>query len=133
MPQQYEQFIEDHGISLKEKLGTLDWALKKEDALVAAKILHSASIPILGGEIITEMNGKFRHLGEGWHSDQQKDETLDDFVQKSFTETVDYITKSSEDNSGNYYYILVPGPKPQHILRHVVTENKKWGIGGETE
>lgn len=109
----YSELVKDRGVQLKDKTGTLDWALKREDALAALQLLRQEARAVLGGDVVLEKDGKFYFIFHDrvqgtWHIDQRDNESAESYIARSIRETEDYIESYPEKSGGNYYYVLVP-------------------------
>ncbi len=67
---EYELFITNNGLYLLDILGANEYALDRENALVALEILKKYSIPILGGDVLLFNGKKFEYTMPNWSIDQ---------------------------------------------------------------
>lgn len=131
----YWKFIKENGVYLKDKTGTLDWALSRGDALRALDILQKIGLSVLGGDVVLEKDNKFYYIFEdqvqgSWSVDRLDDESFGHYLERSILESREYIEKHPEGNSGKYYYVLTPGGMKPEVAKKERQELsdmlKKW-------
>jgi orotidine-5'-phosphate decarboxylase len=85
-----------------------DWVLEASQALLLLKYFAKRNIPILGGDIIKITNNTIIATGDTWHSDPKKGETLDQFCQRSYQDSVKAVNFFYNLNPKEYKFVLVP-------------------------
>ena len=92
LPAEYQQLIENRGISLGE-FGISDVALNCEDALRAIELLQASFTRILGGDVYVRKSDRIELAYANWHSDPTATETHDQFAERSCLEAKRYISE----------------------------------------
>lgn len=93
------------GISLEES-GINNWALTLNQALVALEQLYKSKIPVLGGDVCEEINGTIEYNYDNWYSDKLENDN--EFLERSFNESSNYIKNYCKQTSNKIYFVLVP-------------------------
>ncbi len=83
---EYRKLIETKGISLQSP-GLTEFALGRDDAILAVDLLRSASIPILGGDVYFKKPTGIELAYANWYSEPVAGESRDRFVIRSCLET----------------------------------------------
>jgi hypothetical protein len=96
------------GISL-DVIGVNNWALSKEQALIALEKLFSIGVPILGGDVYTISNGEINSQYDNWYCERLQDETSMEFVNRSFVSANRYVQNYNSENIDSIYFVIVPG------------------------
>lgn len=91
------------------EIGVNNWALTKDEALIALGKLMEIEIPILGGDVCELNNGIIKYNYDNWYCNRIENESEMEFVIRSHDKAVEYITNYSSSNSNNIYYTIVPG------------------------
>jgi len=92
LPLEYQQLIENRGISLGE-FGISDVPLNREDAVRAIELLQASFTPILGGDVYVRRLDGIELAYANWHSDPTATETHAQFAERSCLEAKRYISE----------------------------------------
>lgn len=92
---QYQQVLRARGISL-EAFGVSDIALERADAISALEFLREASVPVLGGDVYFQREGRIELAYANWHCDPIADEPPGDYLSRSFVAAEHYINRFPE-------------------------------------
>ena len=97
----YSQFLRNHGRPMSEiNPGSNEVALSCEDAKKATEILRKESVPILGGDIVSEQNGSLiyahqfwgsEYISLNWYCRREQDEELEYYARRSHDLAEDHI------------------------------------------
>ena len=98
--------ILEGGISLSS-FGINNWALNKDQAMLAIDEFERHKIPILGGDVYEMVDGYPEANYDNWHCDRNADEELEDFVVRSVDCARDYIESYSNPRGQEVYFVLV--------------------------
>jgi hypothetical protein len=105
----YECLLDEHGITLVEDFGVADVALKLEYALLAIEFLKEDGIPILGGDVFFQVGNALELAYANWFTKQRADEDFDDFIKRTYSESLDYITTFPPKMNATPLFALVVG------------------------
>lgn len=108
LPIEYERLLESVGIPLGMP-GTQDIALSRQHALLGIRLLRSAAIPVLGGDVFFCEKGSVKLAYANWSSNKRLDESLISFCERSCTEAQRYISEFSAEKNNEPLFVLVPG------------------------
>jgi hypothetical protein len=88
----------------------------KENALLIAKEIRQENIPILGGDVYSLDNGDIRSTQGfyNWDCEKGDNETLRQYIERSYQTTIDYITKFGEERFS--YFWKIPICKRRHRI-----------------
>ena len=104
----YENLLASQGISL-ESLGLTEIALARVDALRATEVLALANMPVLGGDVYIDRQGRIEVGFSNWYTDREDDEPRDLFASRSWEQSRTYISKFPEPQDGRALFVLVVG------------------------
>jgi len=82
----------------------------KENALLIAKKIRQENIPILGGNVYYSLdNGDIRSTQGfyNWDCEKGDNETLRQYIERSYQTTIDYITKFGEEKISYFWKIPI--------------------------
>lgn len=81
----------------------------KENVLLIAKKIRQENIPILGGDVYSLDNGDIRSTQGfyNWDCEKGDNETLRQYIERSYQVTVDYITKFGEEKISYFWKIPI--------------------------
>ena len=82
----------------------------KENALLIAKKIRQENIPILGGDVYYSLdNGDIRATRGfyNWDCEKGDNETLRQYIERSYQTTIDYITKFGEEKISYFWKIPI--------------------------
>jgi hypothetical protein len=88
-------------------LGVNQVAWFKKDVFEILGHLDETQVAILGGDVLVLKDGKFTHEYSNWHSDQQPNESQEDYAKRSREETESYINRYPDPEDGSIAYVLV--------------------------
>jgi len=89
-------FIQEKGVAI---IGTDECGLELKNALIAVEIAMSNNIPILGGDVYISNSEGIRSAYANWHIDKKITENHSDYVQRSCSDTTNYIKKYPKSKS----------------------------------
>jgi hypothetical protein len=104
----YEALLKEKGISLNIP-GNIDIALSREDALRAADLLVSDSIPILGGDVYFVSDRQAEPAYANWYTDSRPGESIADFSRRSHDATIEYINSFSPRDREAVFVLVIGG------------------------
>jgi hypothetical protein len=88
--------------------GIKNWALDKDQIVVALKSLEEQRTAVLGGDLcIVASNGKILPTGETWFCEKREGESREDFVRRSVFEAMEFVAWSATKNE-RVYFTVVP-------------------------
>ncbi len=81
----------------------------KENALLIAKKIRQENIPILGGDVYSLDNGDIRSTQGfyNWDCEKGDNETLRQYIERSYQTTIDYITNFGEEKISYFWKIPI--------------------------
>jgi hypothetical protein len=88
--------------------GIKNWALRKEDALLAISSLADLGIPVMGGDVYIMSGDGLKSSYDNWHINRRSEETDDEYLKRSIFLSLDYLY-SCEAASGDALFAIVPG------------------------
>src|SRR5574344_2470147 len=97
-------------------VGVNSIAFTKENALLMAKIIRQENIPILGGDVYFLNNGQIEAALDNWSCDKTADETLRDYTERSYRDTIDYITQYGEERISRSEEHTSELQSPDHLV-----------------
>jgi hypothetical protein len=106
--EEYTTLLESKGIPLA-MLGVRDIALRRNDALQAVECLRAAEIPILGGDVYFQRNGRIEAAYANWHADPKREEDWNAYLRRSWSSTEDYIRGFPDNKDIEPLFSLVTG------------------------
>src|SRR6478609_3727244 len=77
-------------------LGVREVALIRQNAVDIISALQGSKWAILGGDVLVERDGAFRHSGDSWHTDRMADDSCPEFIDRSHRESRSYIERFPE-------------------------------------
>jgi len=89
-----------------DHLGVREVAWPRDTALEIVSVLQGTAWAILGGDVLIQRDGAFRHSYDNWYSDRRSDETASDFVTRSHRETRNYIQRYPEKDAPISYVLV---------------------------
>lgn len=104
----YASLLASRGVSLAS-LGLREVALGRVDALSAVEMLASESVPVLGGDVYIERQGRIDVAFSNWHTDRQEDEPCDRYASRSWDKSRAYISAFPEPTDGKALFVFVIG------------------------
>jgi hypothetical protein len=88
-------------------VGVNSIAFTKENALLMAKVIRQENIPISGGDVYFLNNGQIVAAQDNWSCEKTADETLRDYTERSYRDTIDYITQYGEERISYFWKIPI--------------------------
>ena len=85
--------------------GVRNWALAREDALLALKQLQQIGVAVLGGDVYAVSGNAVVLSYDNWHCDQGAGESAADFLNRSIDSARNYI---SSYGSADALFAMVP-------------------------
>jgi len=107
MTEDYAQLLATRGVSLG-KLGLVEVALRRDDALGAIRVLKESSVPILGGDVYFEQQGNVEPAYANWYVDRQDAESRKDFADRSCLKAESYVADFPKAMDKQPLFVLVP-------------------------
>jgi Immunity protein 40 len=99
-----------------EHLGVREVAWSRARALDVISTLRGPTWAVLGGDVLVQCDGVFRHSYDSWHSDPVAEEACPEFVQRSHRESRTYIERFPEKPDSPTAYVLVFAPCEGRLL-----------------
>lgn len=99
-----------------DHLGVYEVAWIREDALSVISALRDTKWAVLGGDVLMQRDGAFRHSYDSWHSDRVADERCPEFVERTHRESRSYIERFPEKAGSLVAYVLVFAPCEGRLL-----------------
>lgn len=99
--------ILSYGYSLSQ-IGVNNWALTKEEALLALDKLLEIQVPILGGDVYHKSGETFHSNYDNWYCDQIEGELKADYLTRSIDVARQYIINYQAETSNTVYFALIP-------------------------
>lgn len=103
LPKKYVDLLAWYGRDLNE-LGVHGIALPRSAALEAVDALRQARIPILGGDVLREVDGKIRHTYDNWYCKCHADPATDEYAEESFKQAQRYVLAYPDPEDGTVFY-----------------------------
>lgn len=88
-------------------IGVRNWALTKEQSLIALDLLAAEGIAILGGDVYEVVNDLVQPSYDNWYCDRLPGESADVFVERSLGKARSYIA-NYEDTGRDILFAIVP-------------------------
>lgn len=95
------------GLSLKEEMGVNNWAFHKTEALNVLNELLKLQVPILGGDVCEKIDDVIQYNYDNWHCDRVKNESENDYIERSIRHTQKYIENYPKKDSENIFFAFV--------------------------
>lgn len=92
------EWLGDYGIN--------SWAFEKQRALSVLETLLAWNIPVLGGDVFHENNGKLDICVDNWYCNPAPDENLSEYVRRSVGKARNFIS-GYKNRSGRVIFVLV--------------------------
>ncbi len=89
------------------RLGVNNWALTREQALVAIKEFERQKITVLGGDVYELVDDKPDSNYDNWYCDQEQGETSNDFIVRSCNHAREYISKYKNPRGRDTFFVIV--------------------------
>ncbi len=89
--------------------GIKNWALKKEDALIAIEKINLLDIAILGGDVYKLSGNSLEPNYDNWYSDKMPGESSSDFIKRSYLKSREYIEGYQSNATNEIFFAIVPG------------------------
>lgn len=86
-------------------IGVRNWALAREDALLALERLREIGVAVLGGDVYVVSGKAVVPSYDNWHCDQDAGEVAADFLSRSIDSARSYI---SSYGSAEAMFAIVP-------------------------
>ena len=99
-----------------DHLGVCEVAWTRQSALDVISALRGTKWAILGGDVLVQRDGVFRHSNDNWHSDRRGDERCPEFIERSHGESRIYIEQFPEKPNLPVAYVLVFAPCEGRLL-----------------
>lgn len=104
----YTYFLKERGRSLSEiNPGSDEIALKLDDALQAIELLKDARVPILGGDILSDVSGTLSYTYENWYCEKIEQETPNEYIERSYQISRTYLSNLILKKNKNDYAVFV--------------------------
>ncbi|EMM83588.1 Imm40 family immunity protein [Leptospira interrogans] len=97
------------GVHLSDA-GVNNWALTKDQALMALEKFLKLDIPILGGDVYEYKNGIIESNYNNWYCDPDEGETNSEYVRRSIEKAIKYIQEYKVNENYKIYFVLMPEP-----------------------
>ena len=94
-------------IDLYSVVGGYAIGFTRENALLIAKEIRQENIPIIGGDVYYLNNGEINAAYDSWCCDEEDNETLRQYIERSYQVTIDYITKFGEERISYFWKIPI--------------------------
>jgi hypothetical protein len=91
----YQQLLRTRGVSL-QAFGLRDIALEREDAISALEFLREDSVPVVGGDVYCQRDGRIELAYANWHCDPNAGEPPGDYLSRSVVAAEHYIKRFPE-------------------------------------
>lgn len=89
-------------------VGCYEIGFTRENALLIATEIRQENIPIIGGDVYYLNNGEINVAYDHWDcSEKEDDETLRQYIERSYQATIDYITKYREERFSYFWKIPI--------------------------
>lgn len=97
----------EKGISLSN-IGIDNWALSKDQAILAIDEFEKLKIPVLGGDVYEMVGGSLELIYDNWYCNQNVDEDLEHYVVRSTSRARNYIKGYNNPRGREVFFTLVP-------------------------
>lgn len=91
-----------------EDVGVCNWALTKEEALMALDRLETEGIAILGGDVYEMQRESLQSNYDNWYCDREENESKSAFVSRSIAKAREYIINYNLNRDKEYFFAIVP-------------------------
>lgn len=82
-------------------------AYPQEEALKVLSTIKQECIPVLGGDVLTIINGIPTYTYDGWSCNRNENETLKDYVERSYNVAYKYISQYHSKSNDNYLFTII--------------------------
>jgi hypothetical protein len=107
-PELFLRFVSENGRKLSEvNPGSTEFALTPAEAIVALDFLSESRLAILGGDVLSDSNGKLSYIYEHWYCEQSTGEAPSDFIRRSQTVAREFIGNLVKRKDANLFVVLV--------------------------
>lgn len=104
----YNALLSSKGISLVS-LGAEEKALERESALLATRLLESALVPILGGDVYFQRGQKIVPAYANWHCERLREECDEVYARRCGSMSRSYIERFPTRTEDAPIFVLVTG------------------------
>ncbi|MDI7175390.1 Imm40 family immunity protein [Leptospira santarosai] len=95
------------GVHLSD-VGVNNWALTKDQALLALEKFLKLDIPISGGDVYEYRKGIIESNYNNWYCNPDKMEANSEYVKRSIEKAVKYIQEYKIKENHQIYFVLIP-------------------------
>ncbi|MDD5276208.1 MAG: Imm40 family immunity protein [Methylovulum sp.] len=89
-----------------EDVGVRNWALRREDALVALTKLAEIGVAVLGGDVYSVSGGGVESNYDNWYCNRGKPESDSAFVERSIAAAMNYIANYRAEEEAVLFAIV---------------------------
>lgn len=108
IPDLFLRFVAENGRKLSEiNPGSTELALTPSEAIIAVGFLSASQVAILGGDVLSDSNGKLSYIYENWYCEQSPEEAPLDFIRRSQTVALKFIEELVKRKDPNLFIVLV--------------------------
>lgn len=109
-PTDFFAFVRVKGRSLSEiNPGSDEWALTSSDAIHALELLAGTTIAVLGGDVLTDPDGKLGYTDDSWYCERVPNEKDDEYVRRSQSVAHQFIETLLKRGQKDALFVLVTG------------------------
>lgn len=91
-----------------EDIGVRNWALTREQTLIALDQFGAEGIAILGGDVYEIQREGLQLNYDNWYCDRKDSESESSFVYRSIAKAREYITNYKLDQDKECFFAIVP-------------------------
>jgi hypothetical protein len=103
---EFIKFYYEKGYSLEE-IHVSYKAFAKEDALEAVDMLRGFRVPIIGGDVITSMEGRLKMTRDHWVCSSWEFDDHEEFLETSIKRARDFIVAYNDTPDCKYLFSIV--------------------------
>jgi len=89
-----------------ENIGVRNWALTKEQALIALDQFEAEGIAVLGGDVYETQEEGLQSNYDNWYCNRKENESKSEFVSRSVAKARDYINNYKLNRT--VFFAIVP-------------------------
>ncbi len=106
--QKFLDYIKKVGRPLSEiNLGSSEYGLKPEDALKVIELLKTENVPILGGDVLVEQDGRLEYTYVNWYLDILENQNKIEYAGQSYVKAQEAISPYVNRVDKKYYIVIV--------------------------
>jgi hypothetical protein len=103
-----DHFLRSRGRPMSEiNPGSHEYALTLQDAKQLISLLPGSTVPLLGGDVVAESEGRLRYTYENWYIVREPAEDDESHARRSYRKAEDFISSLEARAAPKTYVVFV--------------------------